>query len=47
MGVDASDPVAERTNDEGLLAQICAAARDWALKEDSAWFVGRARSVAL
>lgn len=47
MGLDASDLIAERTNDEGLRAQICSAATDSALKGDSASFVGRGRSVAL
>lgn len=47
MGLDVSDLIAERTNDEGLLARIYSAARDSALKEDSASFVGRGRSVAL
>lgn len=47
MGRDVSDLRAERTNDEGLLDWIYSAARDSALKEDSASFVGRGRSVAL
>lgn len=47
LGLDVSDVIAERTNDEGLRDWIYSATRDSALKEDSASFVGRGRSITL